>query len=106
MLDRPSDKEQEYFMKQELERLARLREEHRKKLEQAERQKRKEQYWMHCPKCGDDLETTQLGGVEVDVCPDCGGLFLDAGELDKILEEKTRGPFAKALGSLRSVFGG
>jgi RNA polymerase-binding transcription factor DksA len=105
MIDRPSDKEQEYFMKLELERLAKLREEHRKKLEEQERQKRKELHFMHCPKCGDDLEVTRLGGVEVDVCPDCGGLFLDAGELDKILEEKTRGPFAKALGSLRSVFG-
>lgn len=105
MIDRPSDKEQEYFMRQELERLGRLREEHRKMLEESARQQRKEQHWMHCPKCGDDLEVTHLGGVEVDVCPDCGGLYLDAGELDKILEEKNRGPFAKALGSLRSVFG-
>lgn len=105
MIDRPSDKEQEYFMRQELERLARLREEHRMMLEESARQQRKEQHWMHCPKCGDDLEVTHLGGVEVDVCPDCGGLYLDAGELDKILEEKNRGPFAKALGSLRSVFG-
>lgn len=105
MMDRPSDREQEYFLKEELKRLAKLREEHRKRLEEAARKQRKEQHWMHCPKCGDDLEVTRLGEVEVDVCPDCGGLFLDAGELDKILEEKTRGPFAKALGSLRAVFG-
>lgn len=104
MIDRPSDREQEYFLKMELERLARLREEHQRKLEDAARQERKEKHWMHCPKCGDDLEVTHLAGVEVDLCPDCGGLFLDAGELDKILEEKNRGPFAKALGSLRSVF--
>lgn len=104
MSQKPSEKEQEYFVRYELERLKALREQHRKRLEEQARAERKQLHWMHCPKCGDDLEVTRLGEVEVDVCPECGGLYLDAGELDKILEERQRGAFSRALSSLRSVF--
>jgi uncharacterized protein len=104
MIDRPSDKEQEYFLKKELDRLKELREEHRRKLEQEEREKRKELHWMRCAKCGETMTTTTLGVVDVEVCPDCGGVYLDAGELDKILEERNRKGFASALGKLRGIF--
>lgn len=104
MIDRPSDKEQEYFLKKELERLKQLREEHRHKREQEEREKRKDLHWMHCAKCGETMTTTTLGGVEVEVCPDCGGLYLDAGELDKVLEERHRRGFDAALEKLRGIF--
>jgi uncharacterized C2H2 Zn-finger protein len=104
MSQKPSEKEQEYFVRKELERLKALREEHRRRLEAQSLAERKQLHWMHCPKCGDDLEETMLGAVAVDVCPGCGGLFLDAGELDKILEEQQRGAFSRALGSLRSIF--
>jgi len=51
------------------------------------------------------METSHLSGVEVEVCPACGGIFLDAGELDKVLEESRRGPFAAALAAVRKLFG-
>ena len=97
----PSDKEQEYFLRQEMERLKKLREEHRQKLEAEERQKLKDLHWMHCPKCGVEMSNTHLQNVEVELCPGCGGLFLDAGELDKVLQEGNRGGFASALGVFR-----
>jgi Zn-finger nucleic acid-binding protein len=41
---------------------------------------------MDCPNDGTTLQMTERQGVEVDYCPDCRGVWLDKGELDKILE--------------------
>jgi uncharacterized protein len=100
----PSDKEQEYFLRQEAERLKQLRDEHQKKLAVQEQQRLKELHHMHCPKCGAGLHTTKLHEVEVDICPACGGLWLDAGELGKILDEAHRGAFTTAAKTLRDFF--
>jgi Zn-finger nucleic acid-binding protein len=37
-----------------------------------------------CVKCTSILDRTTVGEVEVDLCPSCGGLWLDAGELERI----------------------
>lgn len=99
----PSDKEQEYFLRVETERLKKLREEHRHKQVEEDRRRLQELHFMHCPKCGQAMTTSTLADVEVDLCPDCGGLYLDVGELDKILEEKRRGIFATAVGFVRRL---
>jgi Zn-finger nucleic acid-binding protein len=41
---------------------------------------------MLCPVCKTDLMMTDRQGVEVDYCPRCRGVWLDRGELDKIIE--------------------
>jgi uncharacterized protein len=42
---------------------------------------------MKCPVCGTtDLVMAERQGVEIDYCPQCRGVWLDRGELDKILE--------------------
>ncbi len=41
---------------------------------------------MLCPKCSGTLEPRISHNVEVDVCEDCGGIFLDRGELRKIID--------------------
>lgn len=42
---------------------------------------------MQCPTCTDTaLVTSERQGVEVDYCPKCRGLWLDRGELDKLIE--------------------
>ena len=41
---------------------------------------------MHCPSCIVDLNITERQGVEIDYCPQCRGVWLDRGELDKIIE--------------------
>ena len=42
---------------------------------------------MRCPVCSDtDLLMTERQGVEIDYCPSCRGVWLDRGELDKIIE--------------------
>ncbi len=42
---------------------------------------------MKCPVCKDpDLVMSDRQGVEIDYCPRCRGVWLDRGELDKIIE--------------------
>lgn len=41
---------------------------------------------MRCPVDGTELLMTDRQGVEIDYCPTCRGVWLDRGELDKIIE--------------------
>ncbi|MCV2369723.1 TFIIB-type zinc ribbon-containing protein [Roseateles oligotrophus] len=42
---------------------------------------------MKCPRCpASTLAMSERQGVEIDYCPDCRGIWLDRGELDKLLE--------------------
>jgi len=106
MIGKPSEKEQEYFLRVEAERLKKLREEHQERMAEEARRTLQELHFMRCPKCGQELSSTKLGGVEVDVCPGCHGMFLDDGELEKLVEERGRGAFGSALASLRKLWGG
>jgi Zn-finger nucleic acid-binding protein len=52
---------------------------------------------MKCPTCNVTLLIAEKQGVEIDYCPQCRGIWLDRGELDKIIEksnqyEQTRPP--------------
>lgn len=41
---------------------------------------------MKCPNCQSTLLIADKKGVEIDYCPDCRGIWLDRGELEKIIE--------------------
>lgn len=45
---------------------------------------------MKCPTDGSVLVMSERSGVEIDYCPSCRGVWLDRGELDKILERAAR----------------
>ncbi len=44
---------------------------------------------MKCPVCNLDLVMAERQGVEIDYCPKCRGVWLDRGELDKIIERSS-----------------
>lgn len=44
---------------------------------------------MPCPVCNVPLVMSERQGVEIDYCPQCRGVWLDRGELDKIIERGT-----------------
>lgn len=45
---------------------------------------------MNCPACKDTvLSMSERNGIEIDYCPNCRGVWLDRGELDKILEKSS-----------------
>ncbi len=54
-----------------------------------------------CVRCTSVLDKATISDVEVDLCPSCGGLWLDAGELERL----GRGD-ASALTELRQALGG
>ncbi|MEL7211725.1 MAG: zf-TFIIB domain-containing protein [Pseudomonadota bacterium] len=47
---------------------------------------------MQCPIDGTQLVMTDRSGVEIDYCPQCRGVWLDRGELDKIIERSATPP--------------
>jgi Zn-finger nucleic acid-binding protein len=50
---------------------------------------------MACPVDGSTLVMSERSGIEIDYCPQCRGVWLDRGELDKIIARNTEsGPVA------------
>ena len=45
---------------------------------------------MQCPNDGAVLVMSERSGIEIDYCPTCRGVWLDRGELDKIIERGAR----------------
>lgn len=55
-----------------------------------------------CPKCGHSLEQRVLHEIGVDECPECGGMWLDEGELETLAKRENEGWFGRLLGTRRS----
>ncbi|MDH3496893.1 MAG: zf-TFIIB domain-containing protein [Gemmatimonadota bacterium] len=78
----PSRNEEEYFVRQEAERIKALKQEAQEASQRAERQS----HFMKCPRCGGDLRVEHYQGIEVERCPDCHGLWFDEGEAQRLVE--------------------
>jgi hypothetical protein len=77
-IDKPSQNEDEYFAQRDQELREKL---HAQMLAEREAAERRTHY-MKCPKCGANLDTVDVEGVQVDRCPECQGVWLDPGELE------------------------
>jgi hypothetical protein len=75
---KPSRNEEEYFARENAERVKALR----AKLDQEQRRAERQSHIMRCPRCGGHLQHRLHHHVRIDVCPDCGGTWLDKGELE------------------------
>ena len=49
---------------------------------------RRQLHHLHCGKCGDSMMTTRFRGVAIEVCPSCGAVLLDPGELEQLAGEE------------------
>lgn len=81
---KPTPQEETYFAMQERE---------RRRRDEAERERRRQQeqkdlHWMHCPKCGSRLAEIGFQEQRVDRCEACGGVWLDAGELEALARKE------------------
>ena len=85
--EKPSRNEDEYFVKRDAEAIK----EYRARLDADRAQMERKSHFMKCPKCGGDLAEQRVGAADVDVCPDCKGMWLDAGELDLVRRASTEG---------------
>ena len=92
-----ADPEEEYFARLEAERRAELKKKLAEKEQAAAGEQRRQQHWMKCPKCGSDLTPEVSRGIEIDRCASCGGMWLDAGELDALANAPKSGGFFRRL---------
>ena len=99
MVQKPTEKEEEYFARMEFERKKKIEDEKHKKLAVEEKEGLKELHFMRCPKCGMELLEISYKSIKIDKCSECEGIWLDAGEMETISQfEKT------GLDKLLSVF--
>jgi RNA polymerase-binding transcription factor DksA len=94
---KPSTTEDEYFVREDAEKKRRLAQQQKKALAAEEQRRLKELHWMHCPKCGMEMQTVRLRNLDVDACFGCGGIFLEKGEIDVIAHPKQKGIMAAIL---------
>lgn len=99
MIEKPSENEEEYFARQQIELKRKLAAERQARIEAEERDAARALHFMKCPKCGMQLEEISLGDVRVDKCFHCQGLWLDAGELERITTKEPG-----FMGRLRHAF--
>jgi uncharacterized protein len=97
---KPSTTEEEYFLREEAEKLRRLAAERKKRTVGEDREALRQEHWMRCPKCGDELQTIRFRGVDIDRCFGCGGCWLDDGELEKLAGEEG----GKVMRSVLNIF--
>jgi len=81
--ERKKAKEDEYFVNRERELLAKLK----AKQESEAKLSSKRACYMKCPKCGEALKERSFQKKAIDQCTGCGGIWLDAGELEQVAEK-------------------
>lgn len=99
MPDKPSSNEEEYFLKQDAELVKELR----ARLDAERDSTERKSHYMKCPKCGANLKEIIAHHVAIDVCPECGGMWLDKGEFEvlrKVKEYRFGALFAEIFRSL------
>ena len=88
--DRGQALENEYFHRKEQELIAKMKEKLAADAKATE---------MKCPRCEGALKETAFENVTIDVCDECSGVWLDAGELAQITDKDDKGGwFSRFLG--------
>lgn len=94
------DKEERHFKEQEQEALRRLRDKLAEKRRQQADANADKDFYLRCCRCGGQMAERSIDNVVIDQCESCGGIFLDAGELDLLLKSHKPQSVWAALGSL------
>jgi hypothetical protein len=97
MSDKKRRDEEDYFSKRDAEKKAQLKAHLDTAAQAADRAQAALVHHMKCGKCGGDLATRLFKGVEIDVCPDCGAVLLDPGELEQLAGHETDATVLKTL---------
>lgn len=92
---KPTHNEDEYFAKHDAE----LLKERRAALDVQRAKTERASHFMKCPKCGADLKEKKFHSMVIDVCPECNGTWMDAGELEMLGMVK-RSELQRFVGSL------
>jgi uncharacterized protein len=75
--EKPSNFEDEYFARENAERLRKLHYEEQRRLQQSDKENLRKLHQGRCSNCGALMVPEQAGDVRILHCPACGGAFLD-----------------------------
>lgn len=100
---KPSSKEEEFMLQQELQRRRQAAQTAEARMQEEERARLKDLHWMRCPKCGMELQEVSFRGLHIDQCAACQGVWLDAGELERLAKAESSGD---VMGAFKRVFMG
>ncbi|MDP2308798.1 MAG: zf-TFIIB domain-containing protein [Pseudomonadota bacterium] len=100
MSDKTTDPEAEYFARLDAEKKKALHEQVTAEKAASEKEARRQLHHLRCGKCGGQMAPETFRGVTIDVCPDCGSVLLDPGELQQLAGNDESG----ALASLSKFF--
>ena len=89
--ERKKAQEDEYFVKKEKELIEKLK----AKQEGEKKAQLREASRMRCPKCGEPLKERSFQKILIDQCTGCGGIWLDAGELEEVAGREEGGWLGK-----------
>lgn len=84
MPGKPPSQEDAFFAQQEAERRKAQARAQAERTQSEEQEAQKQLHWMRCPKCGGELTEIGYRDQRVDRCGNCGGVWLDAGELEAL----------------------
>ena len=89
--ERKKGPEEEYFHRKEQEALEKTRQ----RLAADEKERHQRASLMCCPKCGEKLVEVLFQEIAIDRCQGCQGVWLDAGELERVTAKDSRGWLAR-----------
>ena len=90
-----SNPEDEYFARENAE----LIKQQRARLDEQRQAAERKAHYGKCPRCGADLQEKEFHHVKIDVCNECGGTWLDKGEL-QMLTHVERNGFSRFIGDM------
>ena len=95
--DRKKGLEEEYFRRKEQEALEKMRAERAREEQAAQAEAAR----IACPKCEGSLVEINHDGIQIDQCDKCNGVWLDAGELERLTKQEESAGWLRRM--LRSV---
>jgi len=87
------DLEEDYFARQDREKIEKLKAKAEAEHAGQEAAALKALHYLHCGKCGTKMDTKTFKGVEIEICPTCGAVLLDSGELEALAGKDETGVF-------------
>jgi uncharacterized protein len=102
--DKPSTNEDDYFAREEIEKKRKLAHQQAQSMAAQQRENLKSLHLMKCPRCGMDLHKLTKGDVEIDTCFNCHGIFLDAGELERLQAVQSHEKDGQWMGAILNLF--
>lgn len=103
-VEKPTSLEDEYFAREDIEKKRKLAFEQAEKVAAQQREELKRLHHMKCPKCGMDLHALHKGDVELDTCFHCKGVWLDEGELARLVKQGEAPGGHKVIQAVLNIF--